>query len=258
MAEAEEWVQQDGEWDCCNCGVVFPDGKPVGYDFDRNAVKDLPPNLHSVPFWQERKYCDCCWEAWEEGYAEAVRIRHNADLQQEMRAPAAAPAAAPAEAPAAAPALPFVEAVPIKVKPVKKAKPSDLEKTFEEAFPFACTKEGCVPTKQSYHLKRNNCCVKTFAVDIVPTQMRYQFKWQLDQHLRAPGKVTGHEPDVDVFYECLECKKVTATWKAHRMAGSTSQKHSTWHVEWHGDPRIEGNGAVKHETRPVLKRNKKK
>jgi hypothetical protein len=40
-----DWVQQDGEWDCCNCGVVFPDGKPKGYDFDRNAVKDLPPNL---------------------------------------------------------------------------------------------------------------------------------------------------------------------------------------------------------------------
>ena len=55
MAEAEEWVQQDGEWQCVNCGVVFPDGKPKGYDFDRNAVKDLPPNLHSVPFWQERK-----------------------------------------------------------------------------------------------------------------------------------------------------------------------------------------------------------
>ena len=67
-----DWVQQDGEWDCCNCGVVFPDGKPKGYDFDRNAVKDLPPNLS--PFWQERKYCECCWGAWEEGYSEVTRL----------------------------------------------------------------------------------------------------------------------------------------------------------------------------------------
>ena len=77
MAEAEEWVQQDGEWQCVNCGVVFPDGKPTGYDFDHTLMK-LPPSLHDVPFWQERKYCTECWGAWMEGYEEAVRLRHNA------------------------------------------------------------------------------------------------------------------------------------------------------------------------------------
>ena len=83
-----DWVQQDGEWDCCNCGVVFPDGKPVGHDFDPAEVDQIPDELS--PFWQERKCCECCWGAWEEGFSEAVRLRHNEDLQQEMRAPAAA------------------------------------------------------------------------------------------------------------------------------------------------------------------------
>ena len=77
MAEAEEWVQQDGEWQCCNCEELFFNGKPKGYDFDHGAVKVIPEGLS--PFWQERKYCQWCWGAWMEGFEECKRLRHNAD-----------------------------------------------------------------------------------------------------------------------------------------------------------------------------------
>jgi hypothetical protein len=185
MAETEEWVQQDGEWQCVNCQVIFPEGKPWGYDYENSLVEVLPEELHDVPFWQERKYCTCCWDAWEEGYEEAVRLRHNADvLTQQMQAEAAPPAEAPSAAPAAAPAaeapavvpLEFVAAVPIDpprgFTHSKKVKLANGELTFEEAFPYVCTDSVCVPKPRDMNLKDGR-------------------PWNCDQDLRTTNGASG-------------------------------------------------------------------
>jgi hypothetical protein len=273
MAETEEWVQQDGEWQCVNCQVIFPEGKPWGYDYENSLVEVLPEELHDVPFWQERKYCTCCWDAWEEGYEEAVRLRHNADvLTQQMQAedepPAEAPSAAPAAAPAAeAPAVPLV-VVPGVPMPAprghthsKKVKLANGELTFEEAFPYVCTDSVCVPKPRDMMLKDGHgIVIKTYGLQMVPAGgMRFQYKQELVSLLvcnmclqwllslfvliAQAQHILHNHPVKDTLYLCARCNIWTKNSPQHRIAFDLQAelgtgRHSMWHEVYRGDPRI--------------------
>ena len=88
MAEAEAWKDGDGAWSCISCGIEpagdNPEDKPLGHDFEPDEwTSEIPSNIS--PFWQERKYCLCCFEAWKEGFEEAVRMRACADCIAQMQ-----------------------------------------------------------------------------------------------------------------------------------------------------------------------------